>query len=151
MSLLERLSSDLTKAMKERDAARTSCLRLAKAALKNKEIDKKAPLDDAESTAILQGLVKQREDSIEQFRKGNRPDLVAKEEAEVVVLKTYLPADASLDEIEAAVEKAIASTGASSAKDLGKVMGAALGALKGLGKGVDGKKVNEIARARLGS
>jgi uncharacterized protein YqeY len=151
MSLFERLSGDLTSAMKERDAARTSCLRLAKSALKNKEIDKKAPLDDAETIAILQGLVKQREDSIEQFQKGNRPDLVAKETAEIAVLKKYLPSDVSEDEIRAAVEKAIASTGASSPKDLGKVMGAALGALKGLGKGVDGKKVNEIARARLGS
>jgi uncharacterized protein YqeY len=139
MSLVDRLSGDLTAAM------------MAKAALKNKEIDKKAPLDDSEATKILQGLVKQREDSVEQFRKGNRPDLVAKEQAEIVVLRGYLPEEASEAEIRAAVEKAIAETGAASPKDLGRVMSTALAALRAAGKPVDGKKVNEAARAKLGS
>jgi uncharacterized protein YqeY len=151
MSLVDRLSADLTAAMKAQDAPRLSCLRMAKAALKNKEIDKKAPLDDSEATKILQGLVKQREDSVEQFRKGNRPDLVAKEQAEIVVLRGYLPEEASEAEIRAAVEKAIAETGAASPKDLGRVMSTALAALRASGKPVDGKKVNEAARERLGS
>ena len=137
--------------MKAKDAPRTSCLRMAKAAIKYKEIEKKAPLDDTEAMRILQGLVKQREDSIEQFKKGNRPDLVQKEELEAELLRTYLPQEASEEEIRAAVSKAIAETGASSPKDLGRVMGAALAALKASGKPVDGKKVNEVARGRLGS
>jgi uncharacterized protein YqeY len=151
MTLAERISTDLTAAMKAQDAPRTSCLRMAKAALKNKEIEKKAPLDDSESEKILQGLVKQREDSIEQFKKGNRPDLVEKEQKEAEILRAYLPEEVSEEEIRAAVEKAVAETGASTPKDLGRVMGAALAALKASGKPVDGKKVNEVARARLGS
>jgi uncharacterized protein YqeY len=151
MSLFDRLTADLTASMKARDAARTSCLRLAKAALKNKEIDKKAPLDDAEVTTILQSLVKQREDSIEQFRKGNRQDLVLKEQAELGVLRSYLPAEVSEEDIHAAVDRAIAETGASSAKDLGRVMGAALASLRASGRPVDGKKVNDVVRGRLGS
>ena len=149
-SLVERLAQDLTTAMKAQDAPRTSALRMAKTALKNREIDKRAPLDDAEAVKVLQGLVKQREDSVEQFRKGNRPELAAKEEAEIVVLKAYLPQEASESEVSAAVEAAIAETGAASAKDLGKVMKAAMAALQRAGKPADGRKVNEAARKRLG-
>jgi uncharacterized protein YqeY len=148
-TLMERLTADLTASMKAQDAARTSTLRMAKSALKNKEIDKKAPLDDAEAVKVLQGLVKQREDSIDQFRKAGRADLVEKEEAERVVLAAYLPAEASEAEVDAAVEKAVAETGATSAKDMGKVMKAALAALAGSGKPADGKKVNEAVRRRL--
>src|SRR5215472_11756104 len=151
MTLTERLASDLTAAMKARDAPRTSCLRLAKSALKNQEIEKKSALEDAEVVRILEGLVRQREDSIEQFRKGNRPDLVDKEQKEIEILRAYLPAEATDEEIRSAVEKAVAQTGAQSAKDLGKVMGASLAILKASGKPVDGKKVNEVARGRLGS
>jgi uncharacterized protein YqeY len=150
MTLLDTLTADLTQAMKAQDEARRSCLRLAKAALKNKEIEKRAPLDDGEITQILQGLVKQREDSVEQFQRGNRPDLVAKEEAEIRILKAYLPSEVSEEEVRAAVEAAIVETGAQSQKDIGRVMGKALAALKASGKTVDGKKVNEAARARLG-
>jgi hypothetical protein len=136
--------------MKARDAPRTSALRMAKTALANREIDKRAPLDDAEAVKVLQGLVKQREDSAEQFRKGNRPELAAKEEGEIAVLKAYLPQEASEAEVAAAVEAAIAETGAASPRDLGKVMKAAMAALQRTGKPADGRKVNEAARRRLG-
>ena len=124
---------------------------MAKAALKNKEIDKKAPLDDAESRSrCSRALVKQREDSIEQFPKANRPELAAKEEAEIEVLRSYLPQEASDADIAAAVEKAVAETGAASPKDMGKVMKAALAAPRGRGRPADGKKVSEAVRKRLG-
>jgi uncharacterized protein YqeY len=151
MTLSERISEDLKAAMKAQDAARTSVLRMAKAALMNREIDKKAPLDDAEVVKVLQGLVRQREDSVFQFRKANRPELVRKEEAEIEVLESYLPAEASDQEIEAAVVKAVAETGASSAKDAGRAIKAALAALQAAGKPADGKKVNEAVRRRLGA
>ncbi len=136
--------------MKAQDAARTSVLRMAKAALMNREIDKKGPLDDAEAARVLQGLVKQREDSVEQFKKGNRPELAAKEDAEIGVLRAYLPQEASDEEIAAAVEHAVKETGAASPKDMGKVMKAALAALQAAGKPADGKKVSDAARRRLG-
>ncbi len=149
MTLVERITQDLTAAMKAQDAPRTSTLRMAKAALKNKEIDKRAPLDEAEALKIVQGLVKQREDSVEQYVKANRPELADKERAEIALLKAYLPADVSDEEVAAAVEKAVAETGAASAKDMGKVMKAALAALAASGKAVDGKRVNEAVRKRL--
>jgi hypothetical protein len=151
MTLPDRIAQDLTAAMKAQDAPRTSALRMAKAALKNREIEKKGALDDAEATKVLQGLVKQREDSIFQFRQANRPELVQKEQAEMDVLKAYLPADVSEAEIERAVESAVAATGASSPKDVGKATKAALDQLKSTGKSVDGKKVNEAVRRRLGA
>ena len=149
MTLVERITQDLTAAMKAQDAARTSTLRMAKAALKNKEIDKKAPLDDGEALKIVQGLVKQREDSVEQYVKANRPELADKERAEIALLKAYLPADVSDEEVAAAVEKAVAETGAASAKDMGRVMKAALAVLVASGKAVDGRRVNEAVRKRL--
>jgi uncharacterized protein YqeY len=150
MTLVEKITADLTAAMKAQDAARTSVLRMAKAALKNMEIDKKGPLDEAEAIKVVQGLVKQREDSIEQFAKANRPELVAKEKAENEVLRSYLPQEASEADIAAAVDKAVGETGASSPKDMGKVMKAALAALGASGRPADGKKVNEAVRKRLG-
>ncbi len=150
MALMEKITADLTAAMKAQDAARTSVLRMAKAALKNKEIDKKAPLEDAEVVKVLQGLVKQREDSIEQFAKANRPELAAKEEAEREILRSYLPQEASEADIAAAVEKAVAETGAVSLKDMGKAMKAALALLVAAGAPADGKKVSEAVRKRLG-
>jgi uncharacterized protein YqeY len=150
MTLVDQITLDLTAAMKAQDAARTSTLRMAKAALMNRQIDKHGPLDDSEAVRVLQGLVKQREDSAEQYAKGGRPELADKERAEIVVLKAYLPAEVSEAEIAAAVEKAVAETGAASPKDMGKVMKAALAALAAGGKAVDGKRVNEAVRKRLG-
>ena len=150
MTTLERITADLTASMKAQDASRTAVLRMAKAALKNKEIDKKAPLDEAESIKVIQGLVKQREDSVDQFTKGNRPELAAKEQAEIVVLRSYVPAEASEADIAAAVETAVGETGAASPKDMGKVMKAAMAVLAAGGKPADGKKVSEAARKRLG-
>ena len=151
MTLVERINDDLKASMKAQNAARTGVLRMAKAALMNREIDKRSPLDDDETVKVLQTLVRQREDSVFQFRKANRPELVRKEEAEIVVLKSYLPAEASEGDIDAAVERAVAETGASSAKDMGRVMKAALAALQAAGKPADGKKVNEAVRRRLGA
>jgi len=150
MTLVERITQDLTAAMKARDAARTSTLRLAKAALKNREIEKRSALDDPEAVRVLQGLVKQREDSAEQYAQGNRPELAAKERAEIAVLAAYLPAEVSDDEVAAAVQKAIAEAGAESAKDLGRVMKPALAALAASGKAVDGRRVSEAAKKALG-
>ena len=151
MTLVERVTQDLTAAMKSQDAGRTSALRMAKAALKNREIEKKGDLDDAEATRVLQALVKQREDSIFQFRKANRPELVQKEEKELDVLKAYLPAEASEADIDQAVTQALAETGAATAKDMGKAMKAALATLQAAGKPADGKKVNDAVRRRLGA
>jgi hypothetical protein len=150
MTLVERITQDLTAAMKAQDAPRTSTLRMAKAALVNKEIEKHGALDDAEAVRVLQGLVKQREDSAEQYARGHRPELADKERAEIVVLRAYLPAEASAGDVAAAVEKAVAETGAGSPKDMGKVMKAALAALAAGGKSVDGKRVSEAVRKRLG-
>jgi len=151
MPLVDRINDDLKASMKAQDAARTSVLRMAKAALMNREIDKRSPLDDDEAVKVLQGLVRQREDSVFQFRKANRPELVRKEEAEIEVLRSYLPAEASDAEIDAAVDKAMAETGASTAKDIGRVMKASLAALQAAGKPADGKKVNDAVRRRLGA
>ena len=150
MTLVERLNQDLTAAMKARDAARTSTLRMAKAAFMNKEIDKKAALDDAEALKLLQGLVKQREDAADQYAKASRPELAEKEQAEIAVLKAYLPAEVTDAEVAAAVDKAVAETGASSLKDMGKAMKAALAALAASGKAVDGRRVNEAVKKKLG-
>ena len=149
MTLAERITQDLTAAMKSQDGARTSALRMAKAALKNREIEKKGALDDSEATRVLQSLVKQREDSIFQFRKANRPELVQKEQGELDVLRAYLPAEVSDGEIEQAVERAVSETGAASPKDIGKATKAALAELTSTGKPVDGRKVNEAVRRRL--
>jgi len=150
MALAETLTKDLTAAMKARDAARTSVLRMAKAAVKNREIEKGEALDDAEIVKALQSLVKQREDSAEQYDKASRPELAEKERAEITVLEGYLPAGASAEEIEAAVAQAVEETGAASPKEMGKVMKAAMAALAASGKAVDGKQVNAAAKKKLG-
>jgi uncharacterized protein len=148
MALTARLTSDLTAAMKARDALRTGCLRMAKAALMNKEIDKKAPLDDGEAAKVLLSLVKQREDAAEQFRKGKRPELAEKEEQESAILRSYLPQEVGEAEIAAALDRAVAETAATSIKDMGKVMKATLAALGG--RAVDGRKLSDAVRKRLG-
>ena len=149
MSLNERLTQDLTSAMKARDAARVSVLRMAKSALKNREIDNKGPLDSAVETRLLKTLVKQREESAQTYREAQRPDLADKELAEAAMLRAYLPAAASAEEITAAVQYVIAESGADSMKDMGGVMKAALGQLAASGKVVDGKRVSETVRSQL--
>ena len=130
MTLVERITQDLTAAMKAQDAARTSTLRMAKAALMNKEIDKHGALDDAEAAQVLQGLVKQREDSAEQFAKAGRPELAEKERAEIAVLKAYLPAGGdATPRSPPPSSRPWPRPGAASPKDMGKVMKAALAAL----------------------
>jgi len=149
MLLAEQIEKDLVSAMKAREELRLSVLRMAKAALMNKKIELGKALEDAEALAVLRTLIKQRRDSVDQFRKGKRDDLADKEEAEIKILEHYLPAGASEEEINAAVAAAIQETGATNSKDLGKVMKAAMAKLAG--KSADGKQVNEKARARLGS
>jgi uncharacterized protein YqeY len=146
--LIDRISQDIATAMKARDQARLSPLRMAKAALMNREVEKGRALEQAEAEAVLASLLKQRRDSIEQFAKGGREDLVAKETAEIRVLEQYLPPPVDPAELEAAVEAAIAETGAASAKDIGKVMKAVMARLAG--RTIDGRMVNEIARQKLG-
>ena len=140
---------DLKSAMKARDAARVSVLRMVKSALQLRAIDKGSALDDDDIQAVLKGQVKQREESARQFRAAGRSELADKEEAEIVVIRAYLPSDASEEEIVAAVDAAMESTGAASPKDMGRVMKAALEALKGSGKLVDGRRVSEAVRRRL--
>ena len=147
MSLGKQIVSDLTAAMKAQDAARTSTLRMVKAAIMNRQIEKGSELDDDETQKLLRSLVKQRRDSIEQYEKAGRQELVDKEQAEINVIEAYLPQGASQAEIEAAVIAAIAETGATSMKDMGKVMKATQAALAG--KNADGKAVSEAVKTRL--
>lgn len=147
MSLGKQIVSDLTAAMKAQDAGRTSTLRMVKAAIMNRQIEKGGELDDDETQKLLRSLVKQRRDSIEQYEKAGRQELVDKEQAEINVIEAYLPQAASQAEIEAAVAAAIAETGATSMKDMGKVMKATQAALAG--KNADGKMVSEAVKARL--
>jgi uncharacterized protein YqeY len=147
MSLVEQVSTAITDAIRQKDAGRLSALRMLKAAFMNKSVEKGHDLDDAEAQQVVNTLVKQRRDSIEQFQKGGREDLVAKETAEIAVLESYLPPSADPAVIERAVMDAIAETGASSPKDMGKVMKAAMARLTG--QAADGKTVNEIVRKML--
>jgi uncharacterized protein YqeY len=149
MALNDQVSADIAAAMKARDASRLSALRMLKAAVMNKSVEKGRDLDDAEILQVVASLVKQRRDSIEQFAKAGRTDLVEKETGEIAVLQTYLPPSATPEEINAAVAEAIAETGATSAKDLGKVMKAVMPKLAG--KNADGKAVNEAVRRTLGA
>jgi uncharacterized protein len=147
MTLSEQIARDITEAMKARDAARLSALRMVKAALMNGEVAKGRALEESEAQQVLASLIKQRRDSIEQFAKGGRQDLVDKETAEVAVLERYAPPAASAADIEQAVAAAIAETGASGPKDMGRVMKAVMSALAG--KSADGKAVNEMVRKKL--
>ena len=148
MTLQERIQQDLSNAMRSKDESRLSLLRMMKTAVKNREIDKRQPLDDAEVQQVLSMLIKQRRDAADQFRKGGREDMAAKEEADIPVLESYLPAGAGEAEIDAAVDAAVAETGATSAKQMGAVMKAVMAKLGG--KRVDGKIVSDKVRARLG-
>lgn len=150
LPLKDRLAQDMTAAMKARDGLRTDVLRMAKTSITNREIEKRTALDEAETLKVLTTMVKQREDSIDQFRKGGRPELADREQAEIEILRAYLPAEASDEEIAAAVDAAATEAGATSMKDMGKVMKAAISALKTAGKPADGKRVNEAVKKRLG-
>jgi uncharacterized protein YqeY len=147
MTLREQIISDMTASMKAQDAPRTSTLRMVKAAMMNRQIEKGGELDDEEMTRLLNSLVKQRRDSVEQYEKGGRQDLAEKEKSEIQVIEEYLPQAASPEEIEAAVAAAIAESGASSMKDMGKVMKSVQAALAG--KNADGRMVSEIVKSKL--
>ena len=147
MSLSKQIVTDLTASMKAQDAGRTSTLRMVKAAMMNRQIEKGSELDDDDMQKLLRSLVKQRRDSIEQYEKAGRAELVAKESAEIEVIEGYLPKAAAPEEIEQAVAAAITETGASSMKDMGKVMKAVQAALAG--KNADGKLVSEVVKAKL--
>jgi uncharacterized protein len=147
MSLSETIQKDIVTAMKAKEEMKLGVLRMVKAAIQLKEVEKLRKLDDQESIQLLQTLVKQRKESIDQFGKGGRQDLVEKEQKELVILEHYLPAGASQAEMDAAVTKAIAETGANSMKQMGAVVKAAKAALEG--KTVDGKALSDLVRERL--
>ena len=149
MALNEKIGGDIAAAMKARDSARLSALRMLKAAIMNKGVEKGRDLDDAEVLQVVASLVKQRRDSIDQFEKAGRTDLVARESGEIAVLETYLPPAASAEEIDAAVAAAIAETSATSQKDIGKVMKAVMPKLAG--KHAEGRSINEAVRRQLGA
>lgn len=149
MSLKERIVSDLTAAMKAKDVLRLSVLRMVKASVMNREIEKGGELTDEEMTKALQSLVKQRRDSIEQYEKAGREELAEKERAEIEVIEAYLPRAATREEIEQAVTEAISETGASSMREMGVVMKAAQARLSG--QSADGRLVSEVVKAKLGS
>jgi uncharacterized protein len=149
MALIDQISSDMTAAMKAKDQARLAPLRMAKAALMNREVEKGRALDEAESQQVIASLIKQRRDSIEQFLKGGREELAARETAEIATLEAYLPPPIDPAEIERAVDEAIHESGATSAKDFGRVMKAVMGKLSG--RGADGRVINETVRRKLGS
>ena len=147
MKLRDKVNADLTAAMKAKDPARLSVLRMMKTAIKNKEIDVRGELEDAAVIQTLSTLIKQRRDSIEQFTRGGRDDLAQKEAAEIKVIEEYLPASVSDEEIAAVVDAVVRDLGAVSAKDLGAVMKACMAQFSG--KLVDGKKVNALVRSRI--
>ena len=147
MSLLDRIQADIVEAMKAKDEARLGTVRMIKAALKKHEIDAMKPLDEAAEMQIMNTLIKQRREAADLFRKGGREELANKEEAEIKVIESYLPASATPAELEAAVRAAIDETGAASAKQLGLVIKVAQAKLPG--KRVDGKALSEIVKQRL--
>lgn len=147
MSLNDKIIADITEAMKAKDAERLSTLRMVKANLMNRKIEKGSELTDEEVQKALLSLVKQRRDSIEQYEKGGRAELAAKEAAEITHIEVYLPKAATPEEIETAVAEAVAETGASSIKDMGAVMKAAQAKLAG--KSADGRMVSEAVKAKL--
>jgi uncharacterized protein len=146
-SLIEQITQDIAEAMKQKNQATLAPLRMLKAAIMNKEVEKGRSLDEAESVQVVNSLVKQRRDSVEQFKAGGRQDLVDREQAEVEFLQRYLPPAADDAAIAAAIEAAIAATGASSPKDMGKVMKDVTGRLAGLT--VDGRLLSETVKNRL--
>jgi len=148
MALLERIQSDMVAAMKAKDEARLNAIRLIKAALKKHEVDSMKPLDETTEIQVLSTLIKQRREAADMFRKGDRPELAEKEEAELKLVESYMPAAPSEEEIEAAIAAALAETGVTSQKQMGVVMKATQAKLAG--KRVDGKALSEKVRAKLG-
>jgi hypothetical protein len=149
LPLIDDVQAAMADAMRKQARERLSALRMLKAALVNREVEKGRALDDTESRQVVTALVKQRRDSIEQFTRGGRPDLADKEAAEIAVLESYLPAAADPAAVERAVIETIAETGAASPKDIGRVMKAVMAKLSG--QNVDGKTVNELVRKKLAS
>src|SRR5437016_12221295 len=149
MSLPEQIQKDITAAMKARDEARLSTLRMVKAALKNREIEKMAPLDDKESQQVLSSLIKQRKDSVEQFTKGGRQELADKEAAEIKLIESYLPQAVPETEVEAVVRTKLAELHTPTLKDMGAVMKAVMTHFQTAGARVDGKLVSEIVWRQL--
>jgi uncharacterized protein len=149
MPLIDEISAAMTAAMKAKDQARLAPLRMAKAALMNREVEKGRALDEAESQQVVASLIKQRRDSIEQFLKGGREELAARETAEIAVLEAYLPPPVDPADLERAVDDSIREVGATSANDLGRVMKAVMTRLAG--RGADGRTISEIVRRKLGA
>jgi uncharacterized protein len=149
MSLIEQIQHDITAAMKAREEQRLSTLRMVKSALKNREIEKMAPLDEKESQAVLATLIKQRKESVEQFTKGGRQEMADKEAAEIIVIESYLPKAAREDEVAAGVKAVIAEMGSPTMKDMGTVMKNVMARFSGAGMRVDGKMVSEIVKREL--
>ena len=147
MTFQERLQSDLQQAMRDKAEVRLGVLRMMKAAIKNKEIELMKPLEEAACFQILGTLIKQRRDSADQFRKGNRPELAEKEEAEILVIETYLPSSPTEEEMDQAIAAALSETGVTSLKQMGVVMKAAQAKLAG--KRVDGKALSDRVRSKL--
>src|SRR5438876_3390299 len=147
MTLQEKIQAHMADAMRSKDQLRLSVLRMMKSAVKNKEVDKMQALEEGEVIAVLNTLVKQRRDSVEQFRKGGREELAQKEEAEIKIIEEYLPAAASEEDIRRAVEEAFQETASSSMKDMGKVMKAAMARLAG--KSADGSRVSQLVKEKL--
>ncbi|HKE61666.1 MAG TPA: GatB/YqeY domain-containing protein [Nitrospira sp.] len=147
MSLRDRLTEDLKLAMKARDQLRMDVIRMIKAAVLNKEVEMKKDLDDAEMSRIMTTMIKQRKESVEQYEKGQRAELAAKERQEISIIETYLPKALSQEELAQAVDTVIRETGASSAKDMGAVMKAVMARLAG--QSVDGKQVSDLVRSKL--
>ena len=149
MKLIDRITADMTTAMKAKDQARLAPLRMAKAALMNREVEKGRGLEESEAQQVIASLIKQRRDSIEQFTKGGRGDLASREAAEITALEPYLPPPVDAGDLEREVDAAIAETGASSAKDMGRVMKAVMNRLAG--RTADGKAISDLVKRKLGS
>jgi uncharacterized protein len=147
MSLADKVQKDLVEAMRAKDELRLSVLRGIKSAIKLKEVEKIRALEEPETIQLLQTLVKQRKESIDQFTKGHRPELAAKETKELAIIESYLPAGASVAEMDAAITKAIAEAGGTSMKQMGAIVKAAKTSLEG--KTVDGKALSDLVRERL--
>ncbi len=149
MSIPEQIQKDIVVAMRAREEHRLSTLRMVKSALKNKEIDKRSPLDEKEALAVLSTLIKQRKDSIEQFTKGGRQELADKEAAEIVIIESYMPKAAGEEELVATVRATITEMGSPTMKDMGTVMKNAMAKFAAAGTRVDGKLVSEIVKREL--
>ena len=149
MGISDQVQKDMVEAMRSRDELRLSTLRMVKSALKNKEIDKRGPLDDKEAQQVLSTLIKQRRDSIEQFQKGGRQELADKEAAEIKVIEAYLPKAMGEEEIAAVVKSTIAEMGSPTMKDMGTVMKNVMGKLQASGARVEGKTVSDLVKKHL--